>query len=115
MSPSPICVPDFRRGIGHDGVRQRRCNAQCFGRRIQHGGQAGAAFVVLFFAQGPRLVFDDVFVDRGDQSPRGFERARKLELIEERAELLDRPVSCDDDRIIAWRPRGRASGKALRL
>ena len=68
---------------------------------IEHCRQSRPALVVLLLTQRPRLVLDNVFVDRRDQAPRRFQCARKLKLIEERSEFRDRLARRLRDRIIA--------------
>ena len=75
-------------------MRQRGHNAQRFCRGVQNCRQPRpAVFVVVFFhvlRYHPRLHLDDVFVHRSDQSPRGFQRARKVIFAEQRVEIVDR-------------------------
>src|SRR5579859_7547602 len=70
-------------------MRERRGNAESLGGSVEHRSQAGPALGILLFAQGPGLVFDNVFVHRGDESPGCFERTRKLELIEQNSEFAN--------------------------
>src|SRR2546423_1056829 len=46
--------------------------------------------LVLLFAQCPRFVLDNVFIDGGDQRPREFQSTRKLLLLKELVELAYR-------------------------
>ena len=65
-------------------MSQRRHNAQRLGASVEDGGQTSTAFFILLFAQGPGLIFDNVFVDACHQSPCRFKRARELVIFEER-------------------------------
>src|SRR2546422_10651276 len=57
-------------------MRQRCHNAQRFGARVEHCRQTSPAFLILLFAQGPGLIFDNVFVDACHQ-PHAASSARE--------------------------------------
>src|SRR5437879_1637929 len=88
-------------------MRQRSHDSQRLSRVVEHSSQAREAILIPLFAQRPGLVLDNVFIYRRHQSPGGLQRARKLELIEQSAEVLDRPASRLNDGIIGAGPRRR--------
>ena len=72
----PQLPPDFLRRLRQHGMRQRRNDAQPFGRRVQHGRQPLAVFGLL--RQRPGLLDGQVFVDGRDLLPDIFQRQEKL-------------------------------------
>ena len=86
--------PDPRSRVGNHRMCQCGHDAQRFGAGVQNGSQARAAFFILLFTQRPRLIFDNIFVDRRHQSPCNFQSTRELVLIKQRAVLGDHPARC---------------------
>src|SRR5260370_37690789 len=55
-------------------------NPQGFGAGVEHGCQSGAALFVLFLAERPGLVLDDIFVNLRDKGPVRFKGGGKPDL-----------------------------------
>ena len=94
--------PNLRSGVRHYRVSERGRNPQRFRCGVKHSRQTRAAIFILLFAERPRFVFYDVSINCSNQSPHGFERARKLKLIEQFSYIVNRSVGGDNDRILAW-------------
>ncbi len=86
-------------------MRQRGHNSQRFRGRVEHSSQSRAAVFILLFAQRPRFVLHDIFVNRRHQCPRRFQRTRKLELVKQHSKLADGLPRRRGDGIIGASPR----------
>src|SRR5690349_214388 len=75
-------------------------DAQGLSTGVENSSETRTAFLILLFAKGPWLVFDNVFVHSRNQCPCRFQRFRKLILLEMRVVFSNSTTGSVSDGII---------------